>query len=118
MGLPSNDRGRPGESAASELSNGDSAKMQQAVDTVEHHARRCLVDALLEAWPTYWERRARVLEAARPRAGDFYGRASREELQAQYDRLTEAARACRARAQVSPLGLVEHEVDAVLSEVA
>jgi hypothetical protein len=113
------DRGRPGERAASSVTNdGDKIKVQQAVDTLAHHERRVLVDALLEAWPTYWERRARALEAARPRAGDFRGRASREELRARYDRLTEAARACRARAQISPLELVEPAVDTVLGEVA
>lgn len=96
----------------------DRSRLAETVDHLTHHQRRVLVDGLLEAWPVYWERRARALEAARPRVGDFHGRASREALQARYDRLTEAAAACRARAQVSPLELVEPAVDAVLEEVA
>jgi hypothetical protein len=100
------------------LSGDDGAIISQAVDTLAHHERRCLIDAMLSAWPTHWERRARALDDARPRAGDFFGRASREELRAQYDRLTDAARACRARAEVSPLELVEPDVDTVLGEVA
>lgn len=59
---------------------------------------RVIRDAYLDATTTYWERRARTLEAARPRAGDFTGRATRLELRAQWDRLTAAADACRHRA--------------------
>ena len=115
---PSNDRSRPaGNGTASKLS-GDTSSLAETVDCLTHHQRRVLVDGLLEAWPVYWERRARALEAARPRVGDFHGRASRESLQARYDRLTEAARACRARAQVSPLELISADVDTVLEEVA
>ena len=79
--------------------------------------RRVLHEAVLDAWGATWERRARTLEAAGPVPGDFTGRATREELSAQWQR-PEAAQACRARAQVSPLELVEPVVDDVLGEVA
>jgi hypothetical protein len=112
------DRGRPGERAASSVivDDGDKTIVAQAVDSLEHHQRRVLVEGLLDGWGPYWERRARTLEAARPRAGDFHGHASREDLRARYDRLTEAAQACRARAQVSPLDLVVSDVDTVLND--
>lgn len=59
-------------------------------------------DALKEAWlgaaSTYWEDRARQLEAARPRPGDFTGQATPEGLAERWRRLTGAAAACRARA--------------------
>jgi hypothetical protein len=100
------------------VDDGDNSKVQQTVDHLEHHARRVLVGGLLDGWGPYWERRARALEAARPRAGDFHGHASREDLRAQWHRLTEAARACRARAEVSPLELIASDVDTVLEEVA
>ena len=98
--------------------DGDNSSVEQAVDHLAHFQRRVIVDALLDAWGATWERRARALEAARPRPGDFHGRATREELREQWQRLTAAAQACRARAQVSPLDLVAPEVDAVLDEEA
>lgn len=59
-------------------------------------------DALKEAWlgaaSIYWEDRARQLEAARPRPGDFTGQATPEDLAERWRRLTGAAAACRARA--------------------
>lgn len=88
------------------------------VEHISHFQRRVLVDALLDAWPAYWERRALALDAARPTREDFHGRATPEQLSAQWRRLTEAAQACRARAQVSPLDVVLPAVDVVLSEVA
>lgn len=103
---------------ASNVNNGDTTTVQQAADHLTHMQRRVLVDSLLDAWSVYWERRARALEAARPLPGDFHGSASREELSAQWHRLTEIAKACRARAHVSPLDLVVEDVDAVLGEVA
>ena len=85
-------------------------------EEIGHMQRRVVVDALLEAWPAYWERRARAFEAARPAPGVYHGRSSRQELRAQWHRLTETAAACRARAEVSPLELVEPEVDVVFGE--
>ncbi len=92
--------------------------LAELVEHIDHFQRRVLLDAVLDAWASHWERRARALEAARPVPGDYTGQATREQLSAQWQRLTVAAAACRARAQVSPLELVEPAVDAVLSEVA
>jgi hypothetical protein len=60
-------------------------------------AWRVTQDAWAEATQAYWERRAQQLEAARPRAGDFAGKAGRAGQIAAWNRLTEAATACRAR---------------------
>jgi hypothetical protein len=120
LGAERQDRPSQGTGAASNVNvdDGDKTKVQQATDHLTHHQRRVLIGGLLDGWGPYWERRAAALEAARPRPGDFHGRATREDLGAQWHRLTEAARACRARAEVSPLELVEPDVDMVLEEVA
>jgi hypothetical protein len=87
------------------------------LDHVEHFQHRVLVDAVMDAWAVTWERRARALDAAKARPGDFQGRASREDLRRQWQRLQEAAEACRARAHVSPpLDLVLDDLDNVLGE--
>jgi len=114
---PENDRSRPGEKAASSVSD-DKSILEQVTDSLSHLQRQVVLDAALGAWAGYWERRARALEAARPVLGDFTGAATREQLSVQWQRLTEAARACRARGQVSPLELLEPAYDDVLSEVA
>lgn len=62
---------------------------------------RALEDALTEATPDYWTRRAEVFEQARPRPDDFVGRATRNELAARDARLVDAARACRSAAEVA-----------------
>lgn len=72
-------------------------------------AWRLTQDAWAEATQVYWERRARQLEAARPRPGDFTGRATRAERLACWDRLTEAAAACRARGRMHGLSRLEAE---------
>lgn len=60
--------------------------------------RRVLLDAWLDGNAATWERRARQLEAARPRRGDYPGRSTPAEQTARWERLTEAAAACRHRA--------------------
>ena len=47
--------------------------------------------------------RAAILDAIRPRPGDFTGRATPEEIAEQDRRLAEAAQACRNRAAVIEL---------------
>lgn len=74
------------------------------LDHVDHFSRRVVIEACRDADSAQWIRRAETLEAARPRAGDWHGRATREELRARYDRLTEDAQACRNRARVSVIG--------------
>lgn len=85
---------------------------------VEHFRARVLQDALNEATASYWIGRAEAFEAARPRPGDFTGNATRDDLREQWNRLTETANACRARARVSLLVDLAPEVRDVLREVA
>lgn len=60
-----------------------------------------LFDAWAAATARYWRRRGAAFEAARPRPGDFHGRATRDELNARWVRLTAIAKACHARADVA-----------------
>lgn len=70
-----------------------------------HFQARVLADALSEATAAYWERRARALEDAAPRPGDWPGRASAASLEAARERCLGAAAACRARASLEGPGL-------------
>ena len=90
---------------------------------------RVLQDCLASALPAVWERRAAAWEAARPRADDFNGRATRDELVDREIRCRDTAAACRAHAQVlrEPELIdvsygsafdVSYEVTNVLAEVA
>jgi hypothetical protein len=74
------------------------------VDHIDQVGRRVIREAILSAEAAHWIRRADTLEWARPRAGDWHGGATREELRSRYDRLTEEAQACRNRARVSVIG--------------
>lgn len=73
-----------------------------------HVAARFAADLLKDIVETtaaeQWRHRANVMEWAAPRAGDFAGRAKRQELAEQDRRLAEAAQACRNRASVIELG--------------
>ena len=70
-----------------------------------HFTARVLADAMSEGTAIFWERRARELEAAAPRPGDFRGRATEAELAEAGRRCREAAAACRARASLEGPGL-------------
>lgn len=63
-----------------------------------HVAARVVQDAFIEAAADCWLDRARQLEAARPRPGDYTGRSTPADRAATHRRLTEAAQACRNRA--------------------
>jgi hypothetical protein len=78
-------------------------------------AYRALQDAWLQASPGFWERRARQLEAARPRPGDFNGNRTSAELAEASRRLTEAAQACRNRAHT--LDLARDQLDETLVDL-
>jgi hypothetical protein len=80
---------------------GGRMKATDLPEYVEHFRYRVLQDALLEAQARYWHQRAAAFDAARPRAGDFTGQATHEDLEAQRYRLAEAILACRARAELS-----------------
>lgn len=71
---------------------------------VEHFRARVLQDALYEATAYYWRRRAEAFEAARPRASDWPGRATPEQLAEADRRCATAALACRQRAAMSLIG--------------
>ncbi|MGD8214042.1 hypothetical protein [Aestuariimicrobium sp. Y1814] len=65
---------------------------------VEDFGRRVLADAMTSATASYWLRRARAFEDARPRPGDFTGRATAAELAELDRRCRETAEACRSQA--------------------
>lgn len=71
---------------------------------VDQFVRRLLVDSMLEATRRYWLDRAETFEAAQSRVGDFTGLATPEQIQAQDERLSAIAQACRNAAF-----LCEHE---------
>lgn len=66
---------------------------------LDHFAYRLMRDAMNEGTALYWQRRADQLDAARPRPGDYTGRATDEQIKATDKRLAEAAEACRLRAK-------------------
>lgn len=78
------------------------------IDHLDHFQRRVVQEAMRDATAAYWNRRAATFEAARPREGDYFGRATREQISEQDARLAALARACRARAAV----LTDREVAA------
>jgi hypothetical protein len=65
-----------------------------------HFARRVLQDAMTSATAAYWRRRADVFDWCAPRAGDFNGYATDEELEERRVRMRGLAAACRAHALV------------------
>jgi len=67
---------------------------------LSRYAARMLQDAITEALPWHWTRRAEQLESARPRPGDFHGQATREDLAERHARLTEQAAAYREHAEL------------------
>lgn len=73
--------------------------MTDLLDTPTAHAiaYRALQDFWLMGERMFWERRARQLEAAKPRRTDYTGRATVQDLTAAIERLDDAAAACRAR---------------------
>lgn len=80
---------------------------------------RMLEDAMSAAAPFVWLRRAQDFEDARPRPGEFAGRATAAELAERDKRLAQSAEACRLKADVlrrypTPLGRFERELVAGL----
>lgn len=67
-------------------------------------AARVILDALAEGSADYWRRRAEAFDAARPRLGDFTGRATADDLLALDARMIARARACRAAAELARRG--------------
>lgn len=78
-----------------------------------------LSDVLTDASAKQWRKRAADFRAARPRPGDFLGRATIEQQRDRWRRLNQLAAACEARAEM--LDRYEQdwpEVTDALSEVA
>lgn len=69
------------------------------VEHVEHFQHRVMQDALADATATFWNHRAELFEWARPRAGDYIGRATEADLRAADQRCKAVAEGCRRRAQ-------------------
>jgi hypothetical protein len=81
---------------------------------------RVLQDALTQAMADYWLSRAEVWEAARPKAGDYQGSATPEQLRAADARCVMVAENCRRHAALLRSQLPEEisdEVATVLDEV-
>ena len=86
------------------------------VEVLDHFQRRVIQDALLDGSAAYWRRRAEAFEWARPRPGDFTGRASQAELAEIDRRCVTAAEACRKRAHAAPFDRADFA--ALVDEVA
>lgn len=99
------------------------ARKERAVTALkfdpEHFCRRVLQDALAEATGQYWRRRARALEQALSRPGDYCGQATPDQIAERDEQLRAAILACTSHAQLYARGDdVSPEVYAVLREVA
>lgn len=78
-------------------------------DLVDRFPYRAVRDAYLDATASYWRRRAQRFEDARPRRDDFTGNATIQQLRDQWNRLTELADACRARAEMLDTSAAEYD---------
>lgn len=66
---------------------------------LDRFAVRMLQECMAAALPATWFRRAATLEAARPRPGEFHGRATAADLAERDRRLAAQAEACRRHAE-------------------
>jgi hypothetical protein len=67
---------------------------------LDHFRARVLQDALTQAAADYWRHRARTFEDAAPRAGDYRGHATPDDLVAQAIRCKQLAENCRRHADL------------------
>ncbi|WP_377322847.1 hypothetical protein ACFJIY_25260 [Pimelobacter simplex] len=79
-------------------------EFEEFIDKYDHMVRRALQEAMAAGLAETWLRRARMFEWARPRPGDFMGRATREEIAARDARLARKAEVCRHRASIADPG--------------
>jgi hypothetical protein len=77
--------------------------MRRAPFDLGHFQYRLIRDAMNEAMPLYWLRRARDWDLAMPRAEDFLGRSTRDDAYDRAIRVRQITDACRHRAQVCEL---------------
>jgi len=94
--------------AASALVRAEVGRILALVDAAQL-GRRVAQDSLSEATACTWWRRAEMLEWARPRPGDFNGRATPEEMARRDRKLAEQAEACRHAAELYQRRLLEFE---------
>lgn len=73
-------------------------RVADLAEHVEHFRARVLQDALAEATAVYWRRRAQAFRDAMPRAGDYAGRATPDDLLDAWERCAAIAQACEAAA--------------------
>jgi hypothetical protein len=95
-----------------------SGHLGHLVAHVDQVRKRAIQEALADGFAATYERRARLLEWARPRPSDYPGRCSEAELAERDRNLATAAALCRHRAT---LGLSTGDLellDVVLDEVA
>jgi len=113
--LPEYDEGHSGERVPIHVIDGDPAMLPRRIDSFLHDA---LTEVFIAAERQWWIKRSEDFLDARPKVGEFHGRSTRVELNAQWRRLTAMADACRARAEVSPVRHIREDVLNALSEVA
>jgi len=85
-------------------------KLLTRVDTAEAIRRRAVQEALSAATAHTWRRRSDLLEWARPRPGEWVGQSTPVQLAERDRRLAAQAEACRHRAELLELGLLDFEV--------
>lgn len=93
-------RPTPGKDQAAEAFRGATTTISQPSEYVAHFVMRMLQDALDSATAEFWVKRATDFESARPKPGEFHGRATPAELNERDRRCREQAQACRDHAQV------------------
>lgn len=89
--------------------------------SIEHFKARVLQDALCSATAGFWRKRAADFEAARPKPGEYHGRATGAELDAREARCAAIALACRHHAELLEQAVPDYmaaEVAQVLAEAA
>jgi hypothetical protein len=85
---------------------------------LDNFARRAIFDAITQGLAATSIRRAEAFEAAMPRAGEYQGRATGEQLRRRWYECREIARAFRARAELCDSAEFIDELDIVLDEEA
>jgi hypothetical protein len=88
---------------------------------IEHFKARLLQDALTTATTAYWVHRAYQFQQAAPRADEYHGNATVEELRERWWNCMNTSLACRRHADLLRDAYPEpisDEVAAVLDEVA
>lgn len=71
------------------------------VEHIDHFQHRVIQDALADATPAYWLRRAETFEWAKSKPGDYHGLSTPADRAERDRRLQVTADACRARARVA-----------------